>query len=169
MAKSARKKPVGRPTRLNTRIGREICLRLAEGESLKAICREPGMPVRSTVLRWVIEGAARPEGDPLREFSGIYSRAREIQADAFADELLEVADDGTNDFVEKQVKNGTIILADHEHINRSKLRVQVRQWYAERVLSGKYGQKIAVDSTVHNLTPQQSDAMRKAAEKAMHK
>jgi hypothetical protein len=55
------KKQRGRPTLYTPETVDRICDRLADGESLKAICREPGMPSERTVLTW----AATP-------FQGVY-------------------------------------------------------------------------------------------------
>lgn len=40
------------PKAYSARLGRKICLRVAAGESLAAICEEPGMPHRGTLWRW---------------------------------------------------------------------------------------------------------------------
>lgn len=42
-------------------LGQEICLRVAAGETLKAICADPAMPAASTVTRWAREDAAFAE------------------------------------------------------------------------------------------------------------
>jgi len=44
--------PAPRRVRYSEDLGWEICARLAAGESLMAICREPGMPHHSTVRDW---------------------------------------------------------------------------------------------------------------------
>jgi hypothetical protein len=59
----------GRPSLYTTETVDRICDRLADGESLKAICRFPGMPSERTVLGWA---ATRPE------FRGQYDFAREM-------------------------------------------------------------------------------------------
>ena len=73
-------------------------------------------------------------------FSDKYARAREIQAEIRADELLDIADDATNDYMAREAKSGkTFIVADHENIQRSKLRVDTRKWIAAKLLPKKYG------------------------------
>jgi hypothetical protein len=47
-------------------LAHEICRRLAEGETLKVICREKGMPSASTVRRWVL--------DDVEGFADLYAR-----------------------------------------------------------------------------------------------
>jgi hypothetical protein len=59
-----------------------------------------------------------------------------------ADRLLEIADDGTKDF--KLDSHGNLI-ADHEHINRSRLRVDTRKWYLSKLAPKRYGEKVDVN------------------------
>src|SRR5271169_4511560 len=43
----------GRPSAYSDKIAEAICDRLVDGESLRAICADPGMPARATVFRWL--------------------------------------------------------------------------------------------------------------------
>ncbi|WP_418220670.1 hypothetical protein [Burkholderia cepacia] len=45
--------PTGRPTTFSQDTADLICERLAEGESLRSICHDDGMPAQSTVFRWL--------------------------------------------------------------------------------------------------------------------
>jgi len=124
--------PNGRPTIYSIEITSEICRRMICGESLRSICRDDKMPNIDTVYAWLSK---------YKEFSEQYDRARADQVDTFADEIIEISDDGTNDFVERETKSGHVmIVADHEHIQRSRLRVDARKWVAERMKPKKYGQ-----------------------------
>ena len=60
-----------------------ICDRLADGESLRKICRSDDMPSTSTVCKWLGKNG---------EFAEQYARAREMQADALFDDCLDIAD-----------------------------------------------------------------------------
>lgn len=129
---------VGRPTIFTQELAEKICSRLASGESLRAICRDDDMPNASTVHAWVFENEA---------FSKQYAKAREYQAAHLFDELLEIADDGTNDYVTKHTADGKEYEAvDSEHISRSRLRVDTRKWYISKVLPKIYGDKMDVTS-----------------------
>ena len=92
------------------------------------------------------------------EFLQQYTKAREDQIDTLADEMLEIADNATNDFVEKAIKNGeVVIVADNELVNRSRLRIDTRKWIAERMKPKKYGAKTETVVTgevkhVHTIT-----------------
>lgn len=73
----------GRPSLYTPETVDRICDRLADGESLKAICRSPGMPSERTVLGWA---ATRPE------FRGQYDFAREMGRETIGHEVLAIAD-----------------------------------------------------------------------------
>lgn len=124
--------PGGRPSDYTQEIATLICERIVEGESLRSICRDEAMPPIRTVFQWL----AKHE-----EFSHQYARAREAQADTYADEITEIADDGSRDYV--QTENGPVI--DHDHIARSRLRVDARKWIASKLKPKKYGDKLDLD------------------------
>ena len=73
----------GRPSLCTPETVDRICDRLADGDSLKAICRDPGMPSERTVLGWV---ATRPE------FRDQYDWARELGRDTIGHDVLTIAD-----------------------------------------------------------------------------
>jgi hypothetical protein len=64
----------------------EIYLRLADGETMRSICRDPEMPAETTVARW-----RRLEPD----FDEALRTAREIQAERLADKSIEIAEAAT--------------------------------------------------------------------------
>jgi hypothetical protein len=116
----------GRPSLYSAELAERICARLAEGESLLAICRDEAMPHRATVHEWVFKN--------IEGFGDKYACAREVGCDAMADALMEIADDGKNDFVER--KGGEDepggLAFNAEHVQRSKLRVDARKWYLSK-------------------------------------
>jgi hypothetical protein len=116
---------------------REIVLRrIAEGESLRSIAKDEGMPAPSTVCLWAA-------ADPT--FAEQYARAREAQMDRYAEEILEISDDSTNDYMEKQNKDGSTYGAfNGEHIQRSRLRVDSRKWLMSKLAPKKYGEKVQI-------------------------
>lgn len=127
----------GRPSGYTQEIADRICERLAEGESLRTICLSEDMPSRSMVFRWLGEHGA---------FRDQYARAREAQADAIFDDVIDIADDGRNDWMEKQVEGETVGWRENgESARRSALRVDARKWMLGKMQPKKYGDKIAVD------------------------
>lgn len=143
----------GRPTLYTPATADLILGRLASGDSLKAICRsDDALPAESTVRLWVIDDR-RAEGE-TEGFAARYARARDIGLDCMADELLDVADDGTNDFTRRAREDGSVVDAvDHEHISRSRLRVDTRKWYLSKLAPKRYGERIEVESK-HSLAPE---------------
>jgi hypothetical protein len=126
----------GRPTIYTEEVGDIICARLADGESLNAICKDDGMPAESTVRSWAI--------DPEHPISARYVRAREIGYMKMADELLEISDDGTNDWMARAGQEGetTAYSVNGEHVSRSKLRVDTRKWLLSKALPKVFGDKV---------------------------
>lgn len=96
------------------------------------------MPDKSTVLRWL-------QKDEHASFRDHYAHARTLQAEHWADEIVEIADDGSGDVREVE-KNGRLIeLVDHDHINRSRLRVDTRKWLMARMAPKKYGDRVGLE------------------------
>lgn len=129
------RKPRIRPT-YSPAIAEEICRRLAEGEGLRAICRDEHMPTESTVRGWYV--------DDYQGFAAQYARARDIGLEVMAEETIEIADDSGLDVV--MTENGP--RPDGEAINRAKLRVDTRKWLLSKLAPKRYGDRLQVDATV---------------------
>jgi|SRR5687768_1970219 len=108
----------------------QIFERVAKGESLNRICSEPNMPARKSFYEWVAE-----DETVLRR----YEFAMLMRADTYAEETIEIADDDNDDW--KTAKDGSLI-PDYEVVQRSKLRVDARKWYASKLAPKKYGDRI---------------------------
>lgn len=121
--------PRGRPSKYTAALASRICERLSAGETLRAVCRDEGMPAASTVLAWT----AKHNG-----FSEQYAKAREIGYQQMADEIVEIADDGSNDtYLDEEGNRRT----DTDVIGRSRLRVDTRKWLLSKALPKVYGEK----------------------------
>lgn len=74
-----------------------------------------------------------------------YARANHILVDNIVDETIEIADDGSNDTFEVNIGSETnpimVTKTDFDVIQRSKMRIETRQWYATKVHAKKYGNK----------------------------
>lgn len=123
----------GRPFEYDASIFFAICERVAGGEFLAKICLEDGMPSEASFRRW------KNSNDDLQ---AAYARAREDRADAWADELVQIADDGSRDYT--QAEDGRLV-PDHDHIQRSKLRVDARKWVMSKHAPRAYGEKVALE------------------------
>lgn len=94
-----------------------ICERIADGESLRSICRDEEMPSTSTVCKWLGKST---------DFAEQYARARELQADALFDDILDIADKG---------------LKALDSPEDRRIQIDARKWMAGK-LRGKYGDKV---------------------------
>src|SRR5262245_55563070 len=74
---------IGRPTKYSPEWAERFCELLAQGQSVRQICSQPGQPDKSQVYRWLDENG---------DFRDQYARAREEQADKLAKEILELSD-----------------------------------------------------------------------------
>lgn len=77
-----------------------------------------------------------------------YARATEERAEALVDEMLDIADDTSNDVIEQDLGDGIVNqITNHEVIQRSRLRVDARKWLVSKLAPKKYGDKLDVDHT----------------------
>jgi hypothetical protein len=101
------------PVRLTGRLLDEICRRLADGEFLTAICRDPHMPVRRTVHLRVRKDEA---------FRARYAEARVLQVEHLFEQIVTIADEDDNPA-------------------RARLRIEARKWLVARLDPDRYGDK----------------------------
>jgi hypothetical protein len=108
------RKQVGRPTKFNQTLADVICQRLAEGQSLRQICRDETMPARTSVWAWLRKD---------REFMNHYARAREDQAESLFDEAIDIA-------------------REHEDPAKARVLIDTLKWAAGKLKPKKFGDKI---------------------------
>lgn len=123
-------------SKFTRKIADTILERLADGETLRAICRTEGMPPESTVRNWAM--------DDVDGFAAQYARAREIGYHSMADELLDISDDGQNDWMMRNAEDNPSWEVNGEHMQRSRLRVDTRKWLLSKALPKVYGDKLDV-------------------------
>ena len=116
----------------------EIVRRLSDGEPLRSICRDEHMPAWRTVYDWISADS---------DFSARIARARETGADAIAEDILDIVDDSRNDWMEKKNNDGDCIghQLNGDHVQRSKLRAEMRLKLLAKWQPKKYGDKIQAD------------------------
>ena len=133
------KKKTGRPDIYTKELASKVCAEIVQGRSLRTIGSMEGMPSVSCIFTWF---------DKYPEFKEQYARAKEEQADAFAEEILDISDDGTNDWMENFDKEGNAIgwKVNGESIQRSKLRVDSRKWLMSKFKVKKYGDSQTINS-----------------------
>jgi hypothetical protein len=132
----ASSRPVGRPSSYTQDVGDAICERIADGESLRAICAGEDMPNRATVFRWLAA---------FRDFSDQYARARESQADTLFDEILSIADTPVIGEKRKVKDDGGVEISTGDMIEHRRLQVDARKWMAGKLRPKKYGEKLELE------------------------
>lgn len=135
----------GAPTKYSQEIADRICEIIStSNRGLHKICAEnPDLPKVTTIMRWLSE-------EDKKTFREQYTRARELQAEYLVDEILDIADDGTNDYMTIQKGDESYNVEDREVTNRSKLRVEARKWRASKLFPKRYGDKVEVDAKVES-------------------
>lgn len=152
---------MGRPTKFTKKVTDEVIKRLGLGEGLIRICRDDHMPHRQTVLNWKNAGAEKGASAALKGFFDRYNAARIDGLDYFRDEMLDIADDGSNDYITKEVNGKEIEVFDQEHATRSKLRVSTRQWLMSKLAPSKYGERITQHQTTEE-SPESTESLTDA-------
>ncbi len=129
--------PTGRPSGYSEEIALAICARVISGASLKDICRAEEMPHEATVYRWMAAQST---------FCEAIARARAAGMESWAEEMREIADDGSNDFMDRINKDGSKDrVLDNEHVQRSKLRLDTMKWLMSKFAPRRFGDKIEVE------------------------
>lgn len=123
-------------------IADKICARLAEGESLNAICKDEGLPAESTVRSWAL--------DDIQGFAAKYTRARELAYHKLADEIIDIANTPVLGVKTKINDKGETETTEGDMIEHRRLQVDSRKWFLSKVLPKVYGDKLdmTVDATV---------------------
>lgn len=109
----------GRPTTYSEAKAKEICHRVAGGETLTSISKDLGMPDRGTVWQWTLQNPS---------FADAYGRARLAYADSIADEIVEISD-------------------TDEDYQRAKNRIDARKWAAKVTNPQRYGDRLDLNVT----------------------
>ena len=138
----------GRPTKYTKILANAICAELAQGKSIRTVCAADGMPAVATIFNWF-----RTQPDFLEQ----YARAKQESADAMADEILDIADDGNNDWMLRRYGKDEVYVENGEALQRSKLRVETRKWLMAKMQPKKYSEKFQIDSVITKKLEDMSD------------
>ncbi len=127
----------GRPSTFTVEMADRICERISSGRTLNQVCRDPDIPAASTIRAWRRKNPA---------FDSQYAAAREDLYAHWAAEIVDIADDGTTDYITKIGRNGREYQAvDQEHIQRSRLRVDTRRWLLSKLVPATYGDHVELE------------------------
>ena len=83
------------------------------------------------------------------------AHAREAGVEVHLEEAVDIAEDGSNDWMEKHNKDGNFIgwQLNGEHVLRSKLRIETRLKRAAMIAPRKYGTKIDLTTGGKEIKP----------------
>jgi hypothetical protein len=107
--------PAGRPSIITPEVIEAICDRLADGESMVAICRDADMPSLRTAMTWAADNAA---------FRTEYMRAREAQAEVMDEMILSAARDAGEDS------------------QAARVRIEAYKWRAAKLAPKRYSDRM---------------------------
>ncbi len=98
------------------------------GKSARRMCVEVGISQR-VLWNWLAA-----DEELMRQ----YRRAKELCVDVYAEEIIEISDDGSKDtYIDEKGRE----IVNREVLARAQLRIDARKWYAARLAPKKYGDK----------------------------
>lgn len=146
---------VGRPTDYNIELTSEFCSRLIEGRSVRSICSDEDMPNAATIFKWLAK---------YPEFNDQYAKAKEQAIEALVTECFDIADENALDYTEGE--DGKL-RPNIDHIQRARLRIDTRKWYAGKIMPKLYGDRQIIDQTTKLAFDEVSDEELNARLKAL--
>jgi hypothetical protein len=129
-------RPRGRPSKYTPELGLAVCGWIKQGYTLRQIGALPNMPDKATIIRWL---------GNHEDFCDHYARAGEIRALVMGDEIIEIADDSRNDWVEREGRDGTVELVPApEVVGRARARIDARKWLMSKMAPKRFGDRLAL-------------------------
>ena len=120
------------PVQYSEAIAQYILLKVSEGLSLRSVCAEDGMPDVSSFLAWTRNNEVLAQQ---------YAHACLLKAQVWADEIMDISDDSSNDYIEREDKDGRMqTVFDGENMKRTQLRVDTRKWYLSKIMPKQFGE-----------------------------
>ena len=116
--------------RVSAALVNKICDEIAKGITLTEICARPGMPSVSLFYKVVNQSSS------LRER---LARARVDAAELLADELLAIADNGSNDTMTRVKGGQKVEVLNNENVRRAEIRIATRQWLLAKMAPARWG------------------------------
>lgn len=120
----------------------KFCAAIADGGSLRSVCKKAGMPSKATVYRWLTE---HPEFRPM------YEKATDDRADGQVDEIVDIADN---------------CKPDPDSVRKARLQIYARIEAVQKMKPRKYGRQLQltgegggpVDHRVQKMSDEELDA-----------
>lgn len=115
-------------------LAEKFCLGVIDHRTLRDICSDEGMPDVATIFRWF---------DLYPEFELMYERAKAHQAEDMVREMIGIADNAGNAApVDDNDDSHNSEMLRKEHVQRSKLRIETRQWVAARYKPRRFSNRV---------------------------
>lgn len=122
-------------------MGEIFCNLIASGLGVKQCLRYPGMPsTKGSIYGWLHR---------YPEFAEKYRMAQASRAEAYVEEMIEIADDASDDI--EWGKDGPKIKGSA--IRRAQLRIDTRKWVVSKHNNARFGEKILNEHTGKNGAP----------------
>lgn len=116
---------------------------LMKGATLRTVCQKiDGLPYPSYVLQRTLK-------DP--DFAEQYTQARLVGYMGMADDILEIADNGSNDWMADNDPENPGYVHNGEHTRRSHMRIEARKWMLSKMLPKVFGDKVQHQHNVNNV------------------
>jgi hypothetical protein len=111
-----------------------ICENIINGKSLRTILNQIEPKISpSTFFIWLREDESK---------SKQYDIATKERSELMFEEMFDIADDSSNDYMAKQYGDGIEVqVLNSENIQRSRLRIDTRKWALSKMNPKKYGEK----------------------------
>jgi hypothetical protein len=104
---------------------------------------EAGLSLRASAFKYSISASAIIRHIQASEtFAKQYARAKEIQLETMAEEMLDIADDTSSDTRTIMRGEKEIEVQNAEWINRCRLQVDTRKWLLSKLVPKKYGDRV---------------------------
>ena len=115
----------------------DICELIISGKSLRFALKKVSLPAK-TFFVWLRDNEV---------LSKQYARATTERAELMFEDMFDIADDGSNDWMEKKNERGEVVgwSINGEHIQRSRVRIDTRKWALSKMMPKKYGDMIKID------------------------
>jgi hypothetical protein len=123
---------MGRPTKYSEELATRFCEEIVKGRSINELCASNEFPSDCTIYRWFHEHA---------DFRDKYSRARELQADILADEVIPIVN-GERPVLNKLQGVEVPNLDSAVRVSRDTLRAKYFAWKAGRMSPRKWGDEV---------------------------
>lgn len=122
---------IGRPSIFTQDKADAVCAELAQGRSLRSVCKDDDMPSMTTVFKWLRE---------REDFAQQYARAKDECADALVEEMLDIADTPLEGVRTKTSEDG-VEETREDMLGHRRLQVDTRKWIASKLKPKKYGER----------------------------